>query len=224
VSVSDRTAVVTGANRGIGLELCRSLKERGRRVIGVCRSSSPELDALGVRVESGVDVTSDAAVAALAQRLGDTQISELVCNAGVLRDGDLDDLDFSSVRAQFEVNALGPLRMVHALRGRMARGAKIALITSRMGSIADNTSGGSYGYRMSKAALNAAGVSLARDLAPAGIAVAILHPGYVRTDMTAGHGNLNPNEAARMLVDRIDSLNLENTGTFWHASGETLPW
>jgi len=147
-----------------------------------------------------------------------------VCNAGILRDGDLDDLTFEDVRAQLEVNAIGPLRVVRALRGRLGRGAKVALVTSRMGSVGDNGSGGSYGYRMSKAALNAAGVSLARDLASAGISVAILHPGYVRTEMTGGHGNVEPETAAAQLVDRIDALAPATSGTFWHANGQVLPW
>ena len=219
-----RIALVTGANRGIGLALCRQLAERGREVIAVCRTSSPALDALGVRVEAGVDVTSDDAVAALRRRLEGVTLAELVCNAGILREDDLDDVAFDDVRAQFEVNALGPLRVVKALRPNLRKGAKVALITSRMGSIGDNGSGGSYGYRMSKAALNAAGMSLARDLGSSGIAVAILHPGYVRTDMTGGSGHTDPPRAAADLIARIDGLRLENTGTFWHANGEVLPW
>jgi NAD(P)-dependent dehydrogenase (short-subunit alcohol dehydrogenase family) len=219
-----RTALVTGANRGIGLELCRHLRDRGRRVIAACREVSKPLEALGVRVEAGVDVTSEPAVAALAERLAGVALDELVCNAGILREDGLDELRFDDVRAQLEVNALGPLRVVKALHKNMRAGGKVALITSRMGSIGDNGSGGSYGYRMSKAALNAAGMSLARDLAPARIAVAILHPGYVRTDMTEHTGNVEPAEAARQLVDRLDALTLETSGTFWHANGQTLPW
>jgi NAD(P)-dependent dehydrogenase (short-subunit alcohol dehydrogenase family) len=225
-------ALVTGANRGIGLGLCRRLRERGRDVIAVCRGSSAALDALGVRVEAGVDVTADAAVAALAERLAGVTLAELWCNAGILREDGLDDVQLDDVRAQLEVNALGPLRVARALRGCLARGAetgdktgaKIALITSRMGSIGDNGSGGYYGYRMSKAALNAAGMSLARDLRSDGIAVAILHPGFVRTDMTDHEGNLDPDAAAAQLVDRLDALTLETSGTFWHANGQTLPW
>jgi NAD(P)-dependent dehydrogenase (short-subunit alcohol dehydrogenase family) len=219
-----RTALVTGANRGIGLALCRRLKEGGRDVIAVCRKSSPALDALGVRVEAGVDVTSDDAVAGLARRLKDVALDELICSAGILRDDDLDDRAYDDIRAQFEVNAIAPLRVVASLHRSVRRGGKIALITSRMGSIGDNGSGGHYGYRMSKAALNAAGVSLARDLASAGIAVAILHPGYVRTDMTAGNGNIDPADAAKQLVERIDALTPETSGTFWHANGQVLPW
>ncbi|HEY7370791.1 MAG TPA: SDR family oxidoreductase [Polyangia bacterium] len=219
-----RTALVTGANRGIGLALCRRLKEGGRDVIAVCRKSSPALDALGVRVEAGVDVTSDDAVAGLARRLEGLALDELVCNAGILRDDDLDDRAYDDIRAQFEVNAVAPLRVVAALHRNLRRGGKIALITSRMGSIADNGSGGHYGYRMSKAALNAAGMSMARDLASAGIAVAILHPGYVRTDMTENSGNIDAAGAAKQLVDRLDALTAETTGTFWHANGQVLPW
>jgi NAD(P)-dependent dehydrogenase (short-subunit alcohol dehydrogenase family) len=219
-----RTAVVTGANRGIGLALCRRLKERGRDVIGVCRKSSPALDALGVRVEAGVDVTSDEAVGSLAKRLSGVALDEVVCNAGILREDGLDDRAYDDIREQLEVNAIAPLRVVAALHGNLRRGGKVALITSRMGSIADNGSGGYYGYRMSKAALNAAGMSLARDLAASGIAVAILHPGFVRTDMTDGTGNIDPADAAAQLVDRLDALTPETTGTFWHASGQILPW
>jgi NAD(P)-dependent dehydrogenase (short-subunit alcohol dehydrogenase family) len=222
-----RTALVIGANRGIGLALVQCLMAQGRAVIAACRQSSPALDAeaaRGVRVETGVDVTSDHSVAALAGRLDGVAIDELVCNAGILRDGDLDDFTFEDVREQLEVNALGPLRVVRALRGHLARGAKVALVTSRMGSIADNGSGGSYGYRMSKAALNAAGVSLARDLAAQGVSIAILHPGYVRTEMTGGHGNVPPETAAAQLIDRMDELGPSTTGTFWHAHGQVLPW
>jgi len=219
-----RTALVTGANRGIGLALCRRLKEGGREVIAICRKSSPALDALGVRVEPGVDVTSDEAVAGLARRLEGVALDELICNAGILREDGLDDRAYDDIRAQLEVNAIGPLRVVAALRRNVRRGGKIALITSRMGSIGDNGSGGYYGYRMSKAALNAAGMSLARDLASSGIAVAILHPGFVRTEMTEGAGNIDAADAAKQLLDRIDALAPETTGSFWHANGQVLPW
>ena len=215
---------MVGANRGIGLALCKRFKALGREVIAVGRRSSSALDGLGVRVELGVDVTTDAGVAAVAQRLEGVVIDELVCNAGILREDDLDSVDLDDVRAQLEVNALGPLRVVKSLRKNIRRGGKLALITSRMGSIGDNGSGGYYGYRMSKAALNAAGMSLARDLRGAGISVAILHPGYVRTDMTEGSGTVDPDAAAKQLVDRVEALTLETTGTFWHANGQVLPW
>ena len=116
------------------------------------------------------------------------------------------------------------LRVTQALRANLREGAKVALITSRMGSIADNSSGGAYGYRMSKAALNAAGKSLAHDLAGRGVSVAILHPGYVKTEMTSNHGSVEPDAAAADLLKRIDELSLATTGTFWHANGSVLPW
>lgn len=218
------TVLVTGANRGIGLELCRQLAARGDRVVAACRKTTAALSALGVRVEEGVDVADDASVAALAGRLGDLSLDLLISNAGVLEHETIEVLDLRSVRRQLEVNALGALRVTSALLARLGPGAKIALISSRMGSIGDNASGGSYGYRMSKAALNMAGVSLAHDLRPRGIAVAILHPGYVRTAMTGGKGWVDAPAAAEGLLRRCDELTLESSGGFWHAEGERLPW
>lgn len=217
-------SVVTGANRGIGLELARQLKARGASVVAVCRKPSPELEALGVRTESGIDVTDPAARAALAERLAQDTIDLLINNAGLLVDDSLGALGADGVRRQFEVNALAPLLLTEALLPRLGKGAKVALITSRMGSMGDNDSGGYYGYRMSKAALNAAGVSLARDLKPRGIAVAILHPGYVRTEMTGRQGLIDADESARTLLQRIDELTLETTGRFLHQNGDALPW
>ncbi len=218
------TSLIVGANRGIGLELARALAARGDQVIATCRTSSADLDALSVRVITGIDVTDDSSVASLAGKLGATKLDSLIINAGILERTSLDALDFASVRRQLEVNAIAPLRIAAALRAQLQNPSKLALITSRMGSIADNTSGGAYGYRMSKAALNAAGRSLAHDLKSKGVAVALLHPGYVRTDMTGGGGNVGPDEAARMLIARIDGLSLANSGSFWHANGEELPW
>jgi len=217
-------AVVTGANRGIGLELVRQLKARGASVAAICRKSSTELSALGVRVESGCDVTDPAAWSRLAERFANDDIDLLIQNAGRLGHDSLETVEPGDVRAQFEVNAIAPLFLTRALAPRLHSGAKVALITSRMGSIGDNGSGGYYGYRMSKAALNAAGASLAHDLKPRGVAVVMLHPGAVRTGMTGGHGMIEAEEAARGLLQRIDELRLETTGRFLHQNGEVLPW
>lgn len=219
------TYLVTGANRGIGCEYCRQLQARGDTVIAVCRTASENLKQLGVQVEEGVDITSDASVAALQARLGNRTIDVLINNAGILKRVTLENIDFDSIRQQFEVNALGALRVTHALLPNLKAGSKIVLMTSRMGSIGDNTSGSSYGYRMSKVALSMAGKSLAHDLKPRGIAVAILHPGLVQTHMTNfTSGGITPEEAVKGLLARIDELTLENTGTFWHANGDVLPW
>lgn len=219
------TYLITGANRGIGYEYCRQLQARGETVIAVCRSAAQELQQLGVRVEAGVDITSDASVADLQARLKGTVIDGLINNAGILKRVTLENLDFDSIREQFEVNALGALRITHALLPNLTANSKIVLMTSRMGSIGDNTSGNSYGYRMSKVALSMAGKSLAHDLKPRGIAVAILHPGLVQTRMTNfTTGGITPEESVKGLLARIDQLTLENTGTFWHANGEVLPW
>ena len=218
------TALVTGSNRGIGLSLVKLLKARGNTVIAACRHETPELAALGVEVASGVDVTSDESVNLLAEKLKGRRLDLLINNAGALSVERLESLDFSAIQRQMEVNAYGPLRVTQKLAALLARGSKVALITSRMGSIGDNGSGSYYGYRMSKAALNAAGKSLAIDLSARGVLVAILHPGMVKTEMTGGHGNVEPEDAARGLLARIDALSSENTGTFWHANGEVLPW
>ncbi|MGO8992562.1 MAG: SDR family oxidoreductase [Polyangiaceae bacterium] len=218
------TALVTGSNRGIGLELVRQLRDRGHTVIAGCRKPSSELKGLGVRVEPGVDVTSETSVRALADRLQRTPLDLLIHNAGLLSREHLDALDFDAIRRQLEVNALGPLRVTAALSANLARGSKIVIVTSRMGSIADNTSGGYYGYRMSKAAANMVGASLARDLKARGIAVALVHPGFVRTEMTGRQGNVDAKDAARDVLARSEALTLDTSGGFWHAGGERLPW
>lgn len=219
------TYLVSGANRGIGYEYCQQLHQRGEDVIAVCRSSSDALDQLGVRVEKDVDITSHESVTQLADKLQGITLNVLINNAGILEKVTLDNLDIDSIRKQFEVNAIGPLRLTKALLPNLKAGSKVILMTSRMGSIEDNTSGGSYGYRMSKVALSMAGKSLSHDLEPEGIAVAILHPGLVKTRMTGFTQNgITPEDSVKGLLARIDDLNLENTGTFWHSNGEVLPW
>lgn len=215
--------LITGANRGIGLELSRQLLSRGEEVIAVCRTSSEELRSMNLRVIEGIDVCSDQSISSLQTQLGDEALDWLVNNAGILSVESLDGLDFDAMEQQFRVNTLGPLRTTNALLGNLPSGSKVGIITSRMGSIEDNTSGGYYGYRMSKAAVNMAGMSLARDLKGRGVAVALLHPGMVATDMTGGRG-VPAEHSAAGLIQRMDALDLAASGSFWHAEGEQLPW
>jgi len=217
-------AVVTGANRGIGLELVRQLQGRGANVVAVCRNQSPELDGLDIRVESGFDLAMPGSWPSIARLFENTDIDLLIQNAGIASIDAMDSLDLDAVHAQFATNAVAPLFLTRALAPRLKRGAKVALISSRMGSIGDNSSGGYYGYRMSKAALNAAGVSLAHELKLSGVALVVLHPGAVRTGMTSHTGTLEAPESARGLLERIDELRLETTGRFVHQNGEILPW
>ena len=219
------TYLITGANRGIGYDYCRQLQERGERVVAVCRTPSQPLQQLGVRIETGVDIRSDAAVNSLVERLDGLAIDVLINNAGILETTNLENLDIESVRRQFEVNAIGPLRLTRALLANLHPGAKVILMTSRMGSIADNSSGGSYGYRMSKAALCMAGKSLAIDLQPHPPLPPLTQQTLVSTDMTGFHDRgISPAAAVQDLLKRIDALTLATTGTFWHANGQVLPW
>lgn len=215
--------LVTGANRGIGLELCRQLSARGDEVLAACRKSTAELGSLDLRVIEGIDVGETGSSEILRQQLGSERLDWLINNAGILSIESLDSLDFDAMERQFRVNALGPLRVTAAVLPLLGPGSKVGIITSRMGSIADNTSGGYYGYRMSKAAVNMAGVSLARDLQQKQISVALLHPGMVSTDMTGGRG-VPVEQSADGLIQRMDNLDMSQTGTFWHAEGQLLPW
>jgi NAD(P)-dependent dehydrogenase (short-subunit alcohol dehydrogenase family) len=216
--------VITGANRGIGLALAKTAAARGDEVIAAVRTSSPELEALGVEVHAGVNVADDQSVAAFAKAIAGKPIDVLINNAAIHRGDSLAAMNFGKLRDQFEVNSLGPIRVTRALLPNLGKGAKVAIITSRSGSIGDNGSGGNYGYRMSKAAVNMAGVNLALDLKPKGIAVALLHPGMVATGMGSSPAAISPALSAERLLGRIDALTLATTGIFLHAEGHELPW
>ncbi len=219
-----KTVVITGANRGIGLSFAKHYQTLGWTVYALCRNKSSALESLPVSIIEGIDVASDSSIEYLKSYFVDIKIDLLINNAGVLSDESLGNLNLQQIRQQFEINSLGPLRVTEALMASFQEGSKVALITSRMGSIADNSSGGRYGYRMSKAALNIAGMSLCHDLKPLGVAVAILHPGLVATEMIGGHGDISPQIAAQRLAERIEQLTIENSGSFWHSNGEQLPW
>jgi NAD(P)-dependent dehydrogenase (short-subunit alcohol dehydrogenase family) len=217
------TTLVTGCNRGIGLQLVTQLQARGDNVIGVCRTSTPELNALDVRIIDGIDVSDGPSVQSLKAAVGDEPLDILINNAGILRRDKFGQIDYDVMLRQYEVNALGPLRVAEALANNLRQGSKVAIVSSRVGSIDDNGSGGNWGYRASKTAVNMIGTNLMHELKPRGIAVAMLHPGLVATDMTGQHG-ISAADSARGLIERITELNLENSGGFWHAEGYTLPW
>lgn len=216
--------VITGANRGIGLSFIKYYASRGHNLYAVCRKSSPELETETKNIIANIDVSSPKDCKSLFDSLSGIKIDLLINNAGILRNETLGQINYDSIEEQFNVNTLGPLRITEGLLNNLNPNAKIAMITSRMGSIDDNLSGGRYGYRISKAALNIASKSLAVDLKPKGIAVGIYHPGRVATDMIGGVGDISPDEAAVRIAKLITNLDLNNTGSFWHSNGEILPW
>ncbi len=176
------TFLITGSNRGIGLELCRQIHKRGDNVIATCRKASKELRDLGVRIEENIEISSDESITNLCEKLSGVNLDCLILNAGIYEFNSFENFDKKSILRQFEVNALSPICMTKSLKHFLKRSSKVAFITSRMGSIEDNTSGSSYGYRMSKVALSMAAKSLSIDLSREDIYVAILHPGLVSTE------------------------------------------
>lgn len=223
--------VITGANRGVGLALAKYWLERGAEVIATARkvNEAKELAALAGKGKLRVlplDVASDASVQAFAAELGDTAVDLLINNAGISGGWDkLENLSVDNVRDVFNTNALGMLRVTLALLPRVPkRTGKLVHITSQMGSIDDNTSGGSYAYRMSKVAVNMASKSLAVDLAGRGIISVVVHPGWVQTDMGGKSAPTTTDESAANIGKLIDRLTMEDSGKFFHAKGQELPW
>ncbi|MBW2416562.1 MAG: SDR family NAD(P)-dependent oxidoreductase [Deltaproteobacteria bacterium] len=222
------TAVVIGADRGIAAALVDVYRERGDEAIAVCLGEGEAWAGKGVRVVAGVDVTDDASVAKLAAALAGTSVDILVHVAGV---GALDrwgEFDFDRMLRHYDLNALGPLRVVSALAGNLSTGGRVGIVTSRMGSIGDNGSGRMYSYRMSKAAANMLGVNLYHELRPRGVSVMLLHPGTVATQMTHGAKGWDqmtkPAEAAAGLAAQLDALGPDTPVEFRHADGTLLPW
>lgn len=218
------TTVVTGANRGIGLALARHYRQAGYRVIGIVRNTSAELDDAAAKVIDGVELTDACDLAAVAAALREERIAQLLNVAGIMEWEAFETLDPRAIRRQFEVNALAPLALTRALSDQLSDGSRVIFLTSRLGSMADNTSGQGYGYRMSKAALNMAAKTLSIDLAPRGIAVALLHPGSVKTSLNQLGGEIEVDEAVRGLTARIAALTMATTGQYSHQNGTPLPW
>lgn len=229
VSADDgRVVLVTGANRGIGLEFVQQLKAKGHDVIGTARSpaKATELQATGARVEQ-LDVTDAASVAALAQSLDGVAIDILINNAGMLNreDSSLDTLDFDVMERSFQVNSLGPLRVTQALLPnlRAGEGKTIVNITSRLGSIELST-GGLYSYRTSKTALNQINKIVSSELASEGFTSIVMHPGWVRTDMGGANATLSKTESVSGMLGVIDNLTTGSNGKFFNYDGSELPW
>lgn len=224
------TVLITGANRGIGLEFARQYRDEGWEVIATCRSpeSATELKELGVEIDR-LDVGNGEDVLELARRLSGRSIDLLVNNAGIY--GDRESQSFGSVDAEewlrvLRVNVVGPLKVAEAFLPHLEKsgGGTIACISSKMGSIADNTSGGSYIYRSSKAALNMVVRGMGRDLAERGIVVLALHPGWVRTRMGGPSALITPAQSVEGMRQVIAGAGAERSGGFFSYDGQEIPW
>lgn len=235
-----KTYVVVGASTGIGLELVKQLIARGSKVYATVRKPNAAATSTGATVIEGIDVTSDTAGALLASKLKGVSIDCLVCNAGSYDAGTLpagvappalfgsqklDAVEFSTMHKVYDLNCVGPLRVIKALHPQVtAPGGKIAIISTQMGSIDDNTSGGSYAYRCSKAAANMVGKGVAMDLKKSGVAVASIAPGFVVTNFGPGEeamkkmGAKPVEPSVKGVVMALDALGPETTGTFLHAN------
>jgi len=227
-AMEPQTVLITGANRGLGLEFARQYKDAGWRVIGTARDpqDAQELKALGVRVMQ-LDVASQDSVAALAAELGDEPIDLLINNAGIFpRVGKLDEIDFDDYNRTLAVNTVGPVRVTRALLPNLRAGKLkiIAGLSSNLGSIAENERGNFYGYRESKAALNMFTKTLAAELGPEGFTCIVLTPGWVQTDMGGPNANLTPAESIAGMKAVLDGLTPADNGTFWSYNGSQVPW
>jgi NAD(P)-dependent dehydrogenase (short-subunit alcohol dehydrogenase family) len=223
--------VVIGADKGIGLEIVKALAARGERdLVAVCLAEGGAAQGHAARVIGGVNVTSGADVARMAATLAETfpRIDTLFHISGVMSMDTLGELDYAQALREFDINALGPLRTVEACLPLLKEGAKVGIVTSRVGSLTDNSSGGQYAYRLSKAAANMAGLNLHHDLSKRGVAVRMLHPGMVKTDLVkiypGEYNYITPAQAALGLIARMEDLTLAESGQFRHGNGDLLPW
>jgi len=230
------SVLVTGANRGLGLEFAKQYSADGWRVFACCRSPGKAKGLNDLAQASNrrlslhpLDVSRRDSVSSLAEALHDETIDILLNNAGVYGDEshyDFGKIDYEKWGAAFSVNVMGAMRMVEAFLENVSRSEKkvIACVSSRMGSISDNTSGGSYMYRSSKAALNAVLRSLSLDLKDRGIVAVALHPGWVRTDMGGENAPTPPQESIQGMRKVLESLQGKDSGKFLSYDGSEVPW
>lgn len=226
------TVLITGTNRGIGLEFAKQYAEAGWDVLACCRNpqSANNLNTLASQYTNikilTLDVSDFKQVDYLAFELKDTQIDVMINNAGVYPSGGLSDKEVETWLNSFKVNSIAPLKVAMAFRPLIEKSQlkKLVTLSSKMGSIDDNTSGGSYMYRSTKTAINMIMKSLSIDLAPSGISVVTLHPGWVETDMGGPNALINTETSVRGLRQVIDDLSLSNTGKFIAYDGKEIPW
>lgn len=228
-AANDRhTVLITGANRGLGLEFARQYKEAGWQVIGTARKpgEAEELEALDVQVVQ-LDVADQGSVDRMAAELAGQPVDVLINNAGIFpRVGAIDEIDFDDYRRTLEVNTVGPVRVTRALLPNLRLGKLkvVAGLSSNLGSIAENERGNFYGYRESKAALNMFTKTLAAELGPEGFICVVLTPGWVQTDMGGPNATLVPAESIAGMKVVLDKLTPADNGTFWSYDGSQMPW
>lgn len=224
----DGTVLITGANRGIGLELARQYAADGWQVIGTARrpDAADELRATGARIVQ-LDVTDADSVARMAKSLAGQPIDILINNAGILPDmNTLAEIDFEQYERVLAVNTIGPARVTHALLPNLRAGTikKIMGTSSGLGSIEGNDRGGYYGYRESKAALNMFTRSIAGELASEGFTCIVMNPGWVQTDMGGANAAVKVEDSAAGIRTVIDRVSTADNGTFWTFQGEQQAW
>lgn len=232
LSKTNHQVLITGANRGIGLEFCKQYASNGWNVIACCRNpaTASELSKLALQYNNlqivSLDVSDFAKIDALALQLKDERIDVLINSAGVYARGKFGDIDYDEWAMSFKINSMALLKMAEAFVQHVAKSQlkKMAVLTSKMGSIDDNTSGESYIYRSSKTAVNMVMKNLSIDLKPYGISVVTLHPGWVQTDMGGPNGLISVQKSVTGLRNVIDDLRLEKTGQFLDYEGKTINW
>jgi len=229
------SVLITGANRGLGFEFARQYAADGWHVYGACRNPASADQLRGVAQETGdrlsivaMDVTDADSIRTAAREIRDIAVDVLINNAGIGGAGGqvTGKVDYDSWAGVIDVNTMGPLRVTEAFVEQIARSQRrlVVTITSGMGSLVDNTSGGSIAYRSSKAAVNMVMRSAAIDLAPRGITCVVVNPGWVKTDMGGPGARLTPKESVAALRRLIETFGLAHSGKFYNYDGREYPW